>query len=143
MKVIGKDNFTAIPTVNGDKIVSVVAESSSDTESSTTSQTFQQKLRMTTASLPSGTYRIAWYYEWKVQSTSVEFKAQVQINDTTTLMSHQQRANDSSSVLYFTDGGFYYHTGSGVLDIDLDYCTTDAGEAAYIRRARLEIWRTS
>lgn len=116
-------------------------EASSDTESSTTSSTFQQKLRMTTSSLPSGTYRIAWYYEWRLTITTNDFKAQVQINDTITLMEHQQEPQDSGDDQYNNHSGFYYSTGSGVLNIDIDY-SSGAG-TAYIRRARLEIWRVS
>ena len=174
MKVIGKDNFTVIPTVNGDEMVSVsgtpstndllewngsdwvpaapgssifgseMQQTSSDGLSSTTSTTFQQKLRMTTASLPSGTYRIAWSYEWRCQNTSYDFRGQVQINDTTTIMEQRQESQDAGSDQLHKNSGFYYHTGSGVLDIDVDYCISDgAGGSAYIQRARLEIWRAS
>ena len=129
-------------TVSGGGIYgSEFQQSSSDSESSTTSTTFVQKMRMTTSSLPSGTYRIAWYYEWRLTITTNDFKAQVQINDTITLMEHQQEPQDSGDDQYNNHSGFYYSTGSGVLNIDIDY--SSGSGTAYIRRARLEIWRVS
>jgi len=116
-------------------------EGSSDAESSTTSGTFQQKLRITTGSLPSGKYRIGWSYEWH-KSGLTDFVSQVQVNDTTTIMSGYEEAPDAGSDQWFPRSGFYYYTGSGVLNIDLDYHDGGA-DTAYIRRARLEIWRVS
>lgn len=117
------------------------SQASSDSESTTTSTSFQQKLRLTTASLPSGTYRIGWFYEWGMSSLT-DFRSQVQINDATTCMEGFEEAVDAGADQYFPRGGHYYHTGSGVLNIDLDYCQNGGGTAR-IRRARLEIWRVS
>ena len=129
-----------LPTVFGSEF----SEGSSDGESSTTNTSFQQKLRLTTGSLPSGKYRVGWSYEWSFSSTSYDFKAQVQINDSTTIAEHQEEPQDSGSDQWHKAGGFYYHTGSGVLNIDIDYCrSSSSGGTAYIRRARLEIWRVS
>jgi len=132
-------------TVSGGGIYgSEFQQASSDIESSTTSLTFQQKLRMTTSSLPSGTYRLAWYYEWKHTNTSHDFTGQVQINDIITIMEHNEEPQDSGSSQYHSHGGFYYHTGSGILNVDLDYARSNAaGGTSYIRRARIEIWRVS
>ena len=132
-------------TVSGGGIYgSEFQQASSDTESSTTATTFQQKLRMTTSSLPSGTYRVAWYYEWKHTNTSHDFVGQVEINDIITIMEHKEEPQDSGDSQYHSHGGFYYHTGSGILNVDIDYSrSSSAGGTAYIRRARLEIWRLS
>lgn len=116
-------------------------ENSDDGESSTTSGSFQQKLRMTTGDLLSGTYRIGWYYEWH-KSNKTNFVTQVQVNDTTTAMSVFEEAVDSGANQWFARSGFYYHTGSGILNVDLDYHADGSGTAS-IRRARLEIWRVS
>jgi hypothetical protein len=116
-------------------------QASNDAESSTTSSTFQQKLRMTTSSLPSGTYRIGYSVEGRCNSTSVSLALQVQINDTTTI---GEALVESQDVANYDDyNGFYYFTGSGVLNIDLDYRSSSAGTTSFVRRARLEIWRVS
>lgn len=118
-------------------------EASSDGETTTTSTSWQQKLRMTTGSLPSGKYRIGWYFEGHVRSSSYDLRVQVEINDTTQLMEHRLEHNDSGSDQYGSYGGFDYYTGSGVLNIDLDYCSSSSSGTAAFRRARLEIWRVS
>lgn len=116
-------------------------QESSDGESSTTSSTFQQKLRLTTSELPSGVYRIGFYYEWQKSGLS-DFLSRVQVNDTTNISEGFEEAVDAGSDQWFVRGGFGYYSGSGVLNIDLDYAAS-GGDTSYIRRARLEIWRIS
>lgn len=116
-------------------------QASNDAESSTTSSTFQQKLRMTTPSLPSGTYRIGYSVEGRCNSTYVALALRVQINDTTTIGEALVESQDVSN--YDVYSGFYYYTGSGVLNIDLDYRSSSGGTTSFTRRARLEIWRVS
>lgn len=131
-------------SVGGGIFGSEFQQASSDTQSTTTSTTFQQKLRLTTGTLPSGTYRIAWYYEYHISSTTYDFEGRVQIGDSTTIHEIREEAQDAGTDQWEPCGGFYYHTGSGVLNIDLDYCRSSAsGGTAYIRKARLEIWRVS
>lgn len=131
-------------TIAGNVFGTEFQQASSDSESSTTSTTFAQKLRMTTSSLPSGTFRIAWYYEWKHTNTNHDFIGQVQINDTITIMEHQEESQDSGDDQYHNLGGFYYLIGSGILNVDIDYSrSSSSGGTSYIRRARLEIWRVS
>jgi hypothetical protein len=117
---------------------------SSESYSSTTSTSWQQKLRLTTSSLPSGVYKIEWYYEWGYSSTSRDFIGRVQINDSTTIMEHREEPQDSGSDQYRPGNGFYYAPSlSGVTNIDLDYCTSSSGYTSRIRRARLSIFRIS
>ena len=119
-------------------------QASDDGQSTTTNTAYLQKLRMTTGSLPSGTYRISWYYEYHISSTSYDFKGRVQIGDSTTIHEIQQESQDSGTDQWKPCSGFYYHTGSGVLNIDIDYCrSSSSGGTSYIRKARLEIWRVS
>jgi hypothetical protein len=114
--------------------------SASEGQSTTTSGTPQQKLRLTTASLPAGTYKICWYYEWRGDSTSDDFLARVQINDTTSI--HEVNIEPKDTTNYGSQNGFYFYTGSGVLNIDLDYWAENAA-TSYIRKARLCIQRTA
>lgn len=116
-------------------------QGSSDAQSTTTSGTYQQKLRVTTASLPIGTYRIGWFYEWG-KSTLTDVAVRVQVNDTTTVLDGYEEAADGGADQYYPRGGFGYYTGSGVLNLDLDYHANATGTAR-IRKARLEIWRVA
>jgi hypothetical protein len=118
-----------------------ISLASSDSESTTTSSNYQQKLRLTTPSLPSGTYRIGWYYEAANNTQGSCVYVQGQLNDTTTLFQTNTRMYEAS---YFISGGggFYAASLSGVQNIDIDYRAEDGGTAR-IRRVRLELWRIS
>jgi hypothetical protein len=139
-------------TIDGDLVLSAGAkftppefqETSNDGESSTTSSTWQQKLRLTTGSVPAGKYRIGWYLEGSGDDANIRFEYRVQIDDTTTIMEwHPGFPKKYSSGEWQVNGGHYYATLSAAShDIDLDYRNND-GNTTYIRRARLEIWRVS
>lgn len=119
-------------------------EASDLTLSQTTSTSFQQKLRMTTSSLPVGKYRIGFVYTWQYGLASNDFKARIQVNDTDTIMEHQEEPKDQYSNQIVYNSGFIYYTVSSAqsLNIDLDYCG-NSGNTASIANARLEIWRVS
>ena len=112
-------------------------------ESSTTSTSYQTKLTLTTGSLPAGKYRIGWGFGWSFGSTSYDFKAEVTVNDVTELLDLHQEPKDSGVDQLYHCGGFGYWSGSGVTTIKVIYCTENGGITAYIRDARLEIWRVS
>lgn len=110
-------------------------QASSDGVSSTTSGTFQQKLNMTTPSLPSGTYRISWCYEATTSGFFGTGNQRVQINNSTTV------SETTSGATYVMFSGFTYQSLSGINNIDIDY-STNSGTTS-IRRARIELWRVS
>jgi hypothetical protein len=138
------DGSWAEPSGGGSSVFgSLYQYASSDGESSTTSNSSVQKLRLTTASLTAGhKYRIGFYFEWRLDNTNNDYSAQVEINDTTKIM--VLRAEPADTTSYHCIGGFYEHTAgsSGSINIDLDYWAWSTG-TAYIRRARLEIWRVA
>lgn len=111
--------------------------------SSTSSSTFQQKLRLTTGSLAAGTYRIGWYYQWRISVTNNDFIARVQVDDSTTLFTHQQEPQDSGGDQAHQGCGFrHLALTAGVHNIDLDY-STDGSGTSFIWNSRLEIWRVA
>lgn len=114
-----------------------------DVESVTTSTTYQQKFRMTTPSLPSGTYRIGFYYSWSGQFAGYDAGIRVQVNDTDTIHEQNQGAEAAGTVGIQTESGFDYYTGSGVLDIDVDFRSQASFAAVWLREVRLEIWRVA
>lgn len=115
----------------------------SEGSSTTTSTTFQQKVTMTTPSLPSGDYRIGWYFEWQHTDTSTDFRARVRLNNTTNLMEQQEEPQDGGTDQWRPTSGYMVQTLSGANTIDLDYSRVGGSGTAGIRRARLEIWRVS
>lgn len=114
-----------------------------ESESSTTSTTYQQKLRYTTPStVPAGNYRIGWQFEWMRNTVSNDFEAQVQIDDTTTIMSQNEESKDVNS--WHHVGGFTVATLTNATHyIDVDYAGETTANTSYIRRARIEFYRVS
>ncbi len=119
---------------------------SSDSTSSTSSTSYQRKLRLSAYNLPAGDYRINWYYEWSSTGSywgGGAFRARVQINNTTTIMEYDTNPSDYGNDRWKPASGFYVGSLSGDVDIDLDYCISNNNYSSYIRRARLDIWRVS
>ena len=110
--------------------------------SSTTSDVFQQKLRLTTSSLTGGTYRVGWYFNWNHDDNKSSFVSRVQIDDATTIHNHFEKPHDDGPEQLQTVCGFYHGTlSSGTHTIDIDYRTTDNGKTASMSNARIEFWR--
>ena len=137
------------PTISGGVDISVSVdesvfgsefhEASSEGNSSTTSSSYQQKLRLTTSSLPSGTYII--YYSYEVDGNGDKAHSRVEINDSEEI---NYNVYDSSLDGYIAVSGFIVKSSfSGVKNIDIDYRTNSSGNTIDIRRARITLWRIS
>jgi len=112
--------------------------------STTTSTTYQQKLRITTGPIEAGNYRIGWSYDWQMTSNNYNFDARVQVDDTTTIMDHVEEPQDASTAQRHYVGGFAYVTLTAAThNVDLDYRSSNASGTARIQNARLEIWRVT
>ena len=112
--------------------------------SSTTSTGWIQKVRLTTADVPAGTYRISTFYNWSHNSVSTEFQARIQIDDSVTIYEHNEEPGASSTDAYWDASGFHWVSLSdGTHTIDLDFRSDNNGDTASIRNARLEFWRIS
>lgn len=112
----------------------------SNAQSTTTSATFQQKLRLT-ASVATGTYKLEWYYEFNHSSVSSDFLARIQENDGTTLMSHTQEVQDGAAGQTNQAKGFVIRSlAAGSYNFDLDYAAS-GGNTARIQNARLFLQR--
>lgn len=117
----------------------------------TTSGTFQQALTANIV-VPAGggDYEISWSYEWNMDTTGNDFLGRVQVDNSTTLMEHQQEPQDSGgggiggSNQSMPASGFAQVTlTAGSHDIDLDYASGDGFSTAAIRRRRLKIVRVA
>jgi hypothetical protein len=104
---------------------------------------YQEKLKLTTASIPAGTYRIGWACDWYSDSTdgNKAFKMRVQVDDSVTAI-EWNAVNSMADKGESPAAGFGYVTLTAAAHtIDIDYGVEDAGKTAYIKNARLEIWR--
>jgi len=114
---------------------------SSDGVSSTSSNTYQQKLRLTTSSLESGNYLILWHALITTDSANKNYQARVQLDDATTLTEINYR--NAIADHYYNLSGFYLATGiSGVHNIDIDWSSL-VGSGTSISLARLALWRAA
>lgn len=142
----GADGVDGAPGADGvdgqDGVFEELFEASSETVQQTTNNAYQQKVRLTLNGLVGGKYRISFYYEWQYNNRSNDFRGRVQIDDTTTIMEHQEEAKDTGSDQWTPISGFKYENlAAGNHTIDLDWCCSSLGDTATIRRARLEIWK--
>ncbi len=139
---------------NGDGSVTITAVGSifgngfqyaeSDIESSTTSATYQQKLKLTTPSLASGNYIVQWAAE--VRTTDQDMLIRCQLDDTTLINEHKHSTGtngpDGTSTYFTSVGGFKRVALNGIHNVDIDY-HNDGGGTAFIKRVRIMLWRVS
>jgi len=117
------------------------SNASSQTQTGTT---WAQYLRLTTPVVPAGRYRIGWSYNWRCNSGSSDFRGRIELDGTTTLMSHQQESQDAGADQLQPAAGFVYvNLTNAAHTFDLDLSGSAAGVAATIADGRLEIWRVS
>lgn len=131
--------YSSVKTVFGTQYQSAVSEG----ESSTTSATFQQKLRLTTPSVPAGNYYIGFFYEHAMSGDDKQYGYRTQVDDTTTFAEGiiECKGNYADSQWRSKAGHYIATLTAATHNIDLDYRAV--GDTAYIRRARLVIWRVS
>jgi len=109
------------------------------TESTTTSTSWQRKLRLNMDITTSGTYRMAWTGDISSSANNQEVASRVQVDDSTPNYDfNQSKGKDIVSV-----AGFHYAVlTSGSHTLDLDWKAV-AGGTAKIEKARLEYWAES
>lgn len=116
----------------------------SDSESSTTSATYQQKVRLTTTTLTGGTYRIEWFFEHTMGGDDKQFGFRAQLDDTTTMTEGiiEAKGQYTDSQWRSVAGWDEQTLSAASHTIDVDYRDV-GGDTAYIRRARVSLWRVS
>jgi hypothetical protein len=114
---------------------------------STSSTSWQQAQRITTGNLPVGTYRIDLHTLFRTtNANNVDMRMRMQVNDSTTLWGSDEvrveladTGTDQKNGLTMSD----YYTGSGVLDVDFDYCRGGNSGSAYVYWSRITIYRVA
>jgi hypothetical protein len=97
-----------------------------------------QKLRLTTASLSAGDYRIGYSFEVTNNTATAVTEYQVQVDDTTTIASGRNPTLNNADDYVSVSGFVIVTLTAGTHDIDIDYRAV--GFTAKIRRARIEIF---
>lgn len=112
---------------------------SSEAASTTTSNSYQQKLRLTTPVLTSGSYVIWWSAIVFTASANKNFQARVQVDDITTLTEIQYR-NAIANHDYTLSGFQQVALSASVHTIDIDW-SSQVGSSTSIALARLALWQ--
>jgi len=106
-------------------------------KSSTGSTSYQNKVTLCTSGLAAGDYRVSWSFEWRAQSNNKAVGYRVQVGNETAIMEVKPEHRNN----WHHCGGAAKITISDDVNIKLDY--KKIAKNAYIRNARLEIWRIS
>lgn len=110
----------------------------SEEESSTTSENYQQKLRLTTNNLPNGEYLILWSCEVKApEGNSKNTQVRLQLDDSVIL----EEAAVEENAEFAPFAGTVLYVLSGVHTIDMGWRRIGNSGTSYIRRARIILWR--
>ncbi len=109
-------------------------------ESSTQLDTFQQKYRMS-KTVQGGRYRLRWGFTWSGSSTTVFVKARIQIDDNTVVWELTDKPRDTYTNGFRGSAGgmIEVNLSNGARTIDIEYCTADIQETAYIKDAYLDV----
>lgn len=111
------------------------------TSSSTTSSSWQQKLRLTTTDLPLGDYILLYAAVIEGSLASTYVGVQLEQDDTTVLAEAEVAPGPSSSLVF--SGHVVRASFSGIHTFDIDWQRASGGGQAYISGARLTLWRIS
>jgi len=133
--IVAIDDERVILTAGIDK---EIHQDIAEGQDSTTSTDWQQKLRLTITDIPDGTYVVQWYCELRHSNNVANERAEmrVEVNDMTEIGYSMWPYN-----IFEDAGGFAVNTlSAGSYTIDLDFRQQNGG-TAYIRRARLLLWR--
>lgn len=114
-------------------------QNSADSVTTTTSSTYQQKVRITTPVIPAGTYRIGWSIELSIDDENSDIQTRVEIDDTTTVAEQDGRVA-RRNLYYVRSSIAHVALTNASHTIDLDY-NNQQGKTLSVRRGKLEIWR--
>jgi len=111
---------------------------SSTGQSSTTSTSWQQKVRLTFTPPSAGDYEITFSMMQSHSDTGVMYKTRVQVDNSTTYYSTREEFYNfkySDGAYRMRGGSFTVNLSAQQHNIDLDYRTGESGKAAYIKEA--------
>lgn len=112
---------------------------------------WNQGVRLSTGSIPAGTYRVGWDFNWNHDDKGSKFQAQVEQDDTTQIHFQEHRPVDDggsfgatgTSEKYHASGCKYVTLAAGSYTFDLDFSTDTSGKTSSMWNARVEFWRVA
>jgi hypothetical protein len=112
------------------------------TEVSTNSTSPVTRLTLSPTGLPSGTYRVGWFFNWSLSSSSYDFRARVTVGGTEYAYMSQEPKDPGTDQNVPASGFFPVVITTGSATILLQYWVENSGVTGYMRNARMEFWRT-
>lgn len=121
----------------------------SEVVSVTNSTTFVTKVRLTTASIPAGLYRVNWHYQWSHDANGNDFQGRLRQDSTTDLFELRVEPKDSAGDFANTgtdqrmsDSGFKsINLTAGVHTFDLQFATSNGTNISSMWNATVDLWR--
>jgi len=139
------------PVVGGNVFGQNYTSASSLPVTTTTSTNWVQKCVLSTTTLPAGTYRIGWSYNWNHNAVVNDFRARLVLDGATAspIMEHWEAPNDDTGDFSGTGtdqklhkSGFVTSTlAAGVHTVSLDFTTDVSGKESAMWNTYLEFWR--
>ena len=108
----------------------------------TTSDVFAEFLKLTTAALAAGTYRIGIAYQYILSAAATEGEARVQVDDVTTLVTESLSGGSAGDRQTFATF-FEVNLAAGVHDVDIDVRRPTLPGTVTIDDGKIEIWRVA
>ena len=114
---------------------------SDETTTLNTTNNFVTKLTLNTGNIPSGVYRIGWYYIWREEEkTSIE--CEIRVNGEV-IHSHIEEPHERKELQKIPVSGYCIkNLTSTTHTVILRFRSIDAGDS-YISNSRIEFWRIS
>ena len=115
-----------------------------ESEASTTSTDWINRMTLTASGIEEGRYRLAWYWEWRISKTGKAHEVRLVLDDDLGNLLADVTANMIQTTNWLSAAGFYHTTLSGgVHHMDMDWRIDNnlGGTTGYIRKTRLEFWR--
>jgi hypothetical protein len=114
-------------------------------EEQTTSTDWINRMELTVSGIPEGPYRLAWYWEWRISKTGKTHSVRIVLDDDTVNLLAETDADMIRTTNWLSAAGFYHTTLSGGvhhMDMDWKIDSAQGGTTGYLRKTRLEFWRT-
>lgn len=127
----------------GNLPMAYIASGASESESSTTSSSFQQKLSVTFTATSGIRYVI--FYSMEIgKAADEDVEGRMQLNDTTTIAQPYYKNPPYATRYAGVEGGHYVSDSlSGTINVDMDWRNAYGSGAAYIRRARIVVLKVN
>lgn len=109
------------------------------------SSSLSTKVTLNTGTVPAGTYRVGWNFEWYCTDNANDFRGRIIVDGATILCDSQEEHSEAGTDQRNLRGGFGYITfgSSNTHTVLLQYARSAGAGTVGIQRARLEFWRVS